>query len=202
MALTRRIGREAVTWIALGLVVASILIVTTRHAAGTKPVAKQANPAQRITTRKTTTVPPRNSRRLDHRPDRLVTSETPTSTTSSTSTTTTTETVTSTTGANVPSTLTTSATLSYPGDVATTYPLSVASGPLSAKLRWQRGSELSLTMTCGRSVIARNSARGSISLALARVSGGCELRIARTAMAGSAIAYSLALSYLPTNPAG
>ncbi len=205
MALNRRIGRDAVTWIALGLVVASILIVTTRHAAATKLGAKKQT---------SVTAQPRSSLRSraraarDSRPggpqrrEQLVAAAPSTSTTAVSSTTTTIPSVTSTTTANALATITTRATLSYPGDVATTYPLSVASGPVSARLVWQEGSGLSLALTCGRAAVARSSARGLIAVVLPRVSGGCDLRIARNAMAGRAISYALTLSYLATNTAG
>lgn len=96
----------------------------------------------------------------------------------------------------------TSATLSYPSDVAATYPLTVASGPLSAKLTWTKGSELTLALSCGRPLITRHSSLGKMDVTLDQVSGNCDLRIARASMTGGAIVYSLILNYLVSNQAG
>ena len=203
MALTRRLGRDAVTWIALGLVVASILIVTTRHASATKLVNRPQTRAQLPTRHMAASRPQRTAHRPTPKsPSRLIGLNTPTSTTSLPPTSsTTTEVTTTTLGPNSPSTVATSATLSYPGDIATTYPLSIASGPLIAKLAWSKGSELTLALTCDRSVMKRHSARGVIAVRLSQVSGSCDLQIARASMTGGAIAYSLTLSYLASNSA-
>ena len=203
MALTRRLGRDAVTWIALGLVVASILIVTTRHASATKLVDRQQTRAQLPTRHMTASRPPRTPHRSTPKsPSRLIGLNSPTTSTSLPPTsTTTTEVTTTTLGPNSPSTFSTSATLSYPGDIATTYPLSIASGPLIAKLAWAKGNELTLALTCDRSVITRHTARGVIVVRLGQVSGSCDLQIARGSMSGGAVAYSLTLSYLTSNSA-
>ena len=204
MALNRKIGRDAVTWIALGLVVASILIITTRHASATKPLIASKSSAQRATIHRTRSRPQKTSLRpAAPKTTPPTSSGTQLSTPPVTSISTTTTAVTTTTLAGTTaSPILTGATLVYPNDIAVTYPLVISKGPLTARLTWEAGSELTLALTCGRLDLARRSSRGTIDLRVGRVSGRCELRIARTSMSGAAIPYSLALTYLALNAPG
>ena len=215
--MTRRLGRDAVTWVALGLVVASILIVTTRHAVATKLDHLQQTPGQRMperhltSTKPATPDPPATNHAVPPgRSSALTTTTTPppTPTTASTVATTTstpvagTTTTTTTPAQRALSTMVLDATLSYPNDVATTYPLNIGPGPLMVGLIWARGDALSVSLTCGRQAVDRSSAHGKIEVDIARASGTCNLRIARGSLAGSPIAYSLTLRYLGSDPTG
>ncbi|HUY07457.1 MAG TPA: hypothetical protein VMU99_09385 [Acidimicrobiales bacterium] len=203
MALTRRPGRDAVTWIALGLVVVSILIVTARHVGASKPRAPSPKPTLHETSFRAATPAARSVGRADgpKRPP-YGASRVQSSTSDLPAVSTTTE-VTTTTSPSPSNSLPvlTNATLSYPGDVATTYPLSIKSGPVRATLTWHRGIELSLALTCGASEISRHSERGTIGVTMHRAGSDCLLEIARPSIAGPPVAYSLALTYLASGSA-
>lgn len=196
----RRLGRDAVTWLVLGLVVTSILIVTTRGHHAT-PLSHSPNVA-------TSTHHPqdrpsasprqrRKTRSVANPPRRHAVHEIATSSPSTTSTTMVPPQAPSATLSNepVPMNVSTPGTLSYPADIESTYPITVAAGGVAAHLSWPRRVELRATLQCRGRAISRSSTRGALALSTTAPAGSCLITVTRPGLVGGTLHYTITLSY-------
>jgi hypothetical protein len=218
MSLISHIRRDAVTWTALGLVVAAILIVTTHH--GTTLHPADAAPSHRDATttslgsKRTSTVSVQSHSTGLHdtglhggksraRTPRSAKSHhsTLTATTSTTSTTVTTNDLTANTTTTTivspqPTSITSSGLLSYPGDVSSTYPFRVVKGSVRATLTWQSGPALALALDCQGAALRQGSSLGLVELTAQANTGVCHVSVSRQGPHDNTIRYEMSIHFL------
>jgi hypothetical protein len=206
MSLARRVGRDAVTWIALSLVIAFIVVVTTHQSAQAKTTPEPpTNPTtldhtsvrtststkslgSSIRRQKTTEqnhahadlVPATKRQDTQHQTTQIAPTGELTTGESTTGESTTGE---STTTTVVPTAqvIATAGVLSYPSDVRTTYPIVVAAGPLEATLTWGEQQEFAVSLRCNGAALAQRSSLGLISFVAEPTTGNCQLSVSLVA---------------------
>ena len=88
--------------------------------------------------------------------------------------------------------------LSYPDDIATTFPFSALAGPVSASVHFGAGT-LELVLRCGR---ASSTVQGSspLSTSLPSASGQCAVSLAEPFGASATVRFRLAVEHLAAPP--
>ena len=221
--------RDLVAWVALSLVVATVLCVVARsvgpphsvtaahhprHAAQAAPTSRPAGMT------KTGRAPGR--RHEDPGPSTTTTSSLPSATTVPTTVTTTTTVpiTTATTTAEVrpatksPRTRTTkrpgwravttptlTGTLRYPDDIETSIPFASASGLAAVRASWRGSEALKITLGCG-SVVTSGAGTHGISLVVAGKPGPCTVSLSLGPGQRGTVAYSLRVQVPPAPSAG
>ena len=208
--------RDLVAWIALGLVVATVLTVVARvsvapprHLAATKPAHQTAS----LPETSSTTVPVVHKHVRDHvRTDPGSTQSAPEPTNPIEVTAPVTTVTTSTTlpgprpsapkslaaGTATPTPL--SGELRYPADIATSFPFTSSNGLAAVRATWLGGQALEMTLGCGAAVTSGGGTHG-ISLVVDGRPGTCTVSIALSPGQRGAVDYTLDVQVPGTGPA-
>lgn len=203
MPLIPHIRRDAVTWTALGLVVAAILIVTTHHGQSRQPAAAKASHRSKSTgnlAKQTTQSRARtHNAPLINTPSQLTSRDNPPK---STVVTTPVTVLSTTTTLGLPQTesIDSSGLLSYPNDVSSSYPFQVETGPVDARLTWHSGPSLGLSLSCSGTSLKQHSSLGLIELKTVAISGDCQVNVSRANEDRNDIRYTLSIRYLTSAP--
>lgn len=200
--------RDLVGWIALGLVVATVLTVVARvsvaqprHLAAAKPAHQTASPP--ATTSTTILVAYKQARdhvRTEPEPTHSAPQPTNPVEVAAPVTTVTTSTTVPSPSPSVPKSAATGTAsptplvgeLHYPADIATSFPFTSSDGLAAVRATWLGGQSLEVTLGCGTAVTSGGGTHG-ISLVVAGRPGPCTVSIALSPGQHGAVDYTLAV---------
>jgi hypothetical protein len=221
--------RDLVAWVALSLVVATVLCVVARSVGPPRALTRAHHPghaAQAVpTSRPAGTTGTGSAHRRHHndpKPSTTTTSSLPADTTIPTATTTTTvvpATTPTTTAETRPAAASSRArgtrrrhrrsatstalagTLRYPDDIETSIPFTSASGLATVRASWRGGEALQIALGCG-SVVTSGAGTHGLSLVVAGTPGPCTVSVSLGPDQRGTVAYTLWVRVPPTVPAG